>query len=105
MHEPLRLSETDADTDRTTLLVAGELDIATAAQFREAIGGLLGTGCRHGRVDLAEVTFADSSGLGALVWAAHRFDHAGGRLTVANAAGSVASTLKVTGLDKVLAPG
>jgi anti-sigma B factor antagonist len=103
MHAPLTLSETPIETDGCSLAVGGELDIATASQFRTSIGALLGTGCRHVVVDLSEVTFVDSSGLGALVWAAHRMRSAGGEFSVANPSAAILPTLKITGLSRVLA--
>ena len=103
MHAPLTLNETPIETDGRTLAVAGELDIATAAQFRTSIGALLGTGCRHVVVDLSDVLFVDSSGLGALVWAAHRMRSAGGEFSVANPSAAILPTLRITGLGRVLA--
>ena len=105
MHAPLKLRETSTRTGFCRLEVGGELDIATATQFRTAISTLLGTGCRHVVVDLAETTFLDSSGLGALVWAAHRMHAAGGALTVTNPDERVTKILEITGVDRVLQPG
>ena len=102
MHAPLKLSETPQGTRRCTLSVEGELDIATATQFRSSVGALLGTGCRHLRIDLAGTTFLDSSGLGALVWACHRIHAAGGELSVVNPTDGVARTMQITGVDRVL---
>ncbi len=102
MHAPLKLRETSTGTDACRLEVGGELDIATVNQFRTAIGRLMGTGCREIVVDLAETTFLDSSGLGALVWASHRLHAAGGALTVINPDEQVSKTLRVTGVERVL---
>ena len=103
MHSPLTLSETRIETDGRALEVGGELDIATAAQFRRSIGTLLGTGCRQVVVDLSHVTFVDSSGLGALVWAAHRMRSAGGAFSVANPSAEILPTLRMTGVTQILA--
>jgi anti-anti-sigma factor len=102
LHAPLKLSETSRDTDRCTLAVEGELDIATVGQFRRSVSTLLGTGCRHLEVDLGGTTFLDSSGLGALIWASHRIHAAGGEMTVVNPAPRVAKTMQITGVDRVL---
>ena len=103
MHAPLKLHETPIGSDGCTMTLDGELDIATAPQFRRAVGALLGTGCRHLVVDLTDTTFLDSSGLGALVWAAHRLRAAGGELTATNPHERVAQTLRITGVDRLLA--
>ncbi len=103
MHAPLQLNETPLKTDGCTLAVSGELDIATAPQFRTAFGGLLGTGCRHIVIDLSETTFLDSSGLGALVWAAHRMRGAGGEFSVVDPHPAIVPTLEITNVGPVLA--
>ena len=102
MHAPLTLSQTTRGAERCTLTVEGELDVATAPQFRTSVGALLGTGCRDLEIDLAGTTFLDSSGLGALVWAAHRIRAAGGELSVVNPSVHVAQTLEITGIDRLL---
>ncbi|HEX8121011.1 MAG TPA: STAS domain-containing protein [Solirubrobacteraceae bacterium] len=103
MHAPLKLSETMTGADGCTLEVAGELDLATATQFRTEVSKLLGTGCRHLVVDLSRTTFLDSSGLGALVWAAHRLRSAGGQLIATRPTEHVARTLRITGVEHLLA--
>ena len=103
MHALLQLSETPIATDGCTLGAAGDLDLATAPQFRGAIGTLLGTGCRHVVIDLSATTFLDSSGLGALVWAAHRMRAAGGDFSVVSPNASIVTTLEITGAGPILA--
>lgn len=103
MHAPLKLRERPIEADGCALAVAGELELATAPQLRTAIGTLLGTGCRHVVVDLSETTFLDSTGLGALVWAAHRVRSAGGDFSVVRPNRAIVPTLEVTGVGPVLA--
>ncbi len=103
MHAPLTLATTATAAHGCTLAVAGELDLATAPQFRTEVSALLGTGCRAIVVDLSETTFLDSSGLGALVWAAHRLRAAGGSLTAVEPHPQIVATLRVTGVDRVVA--
>ena len=102
MHAPLRIRERPMGIHGCKMDIGGELDIATVGQFRTSISTLLGTGCRRIVVDLAETTFLDSSGIGALVWAAHRLHAAGGKLTVTNPDDQVTKILRVTGVEKVL---
>ena len=103
MHAPLQLSRTEVKTDGCTLAVAGELDLATAQQFRTEFGALLGTGGRHVVVDLSQTTFLDSSGLGALVWVAHRMRGAGGEFSVVDPHPAIVATLEITNVGPVLA--
>ena len=84
------------------LSVVGELDLASATVFREQLGELMGTGRRDVLIDLEATEFLDSSGIGALLWAHHRLEAAGGHLTLVNAHGTVARTLHMTGADRIL---
>jgi anti-sigma B factor antagonist len=86
----------------SVLAVHGELDLASAPQFREAIGALMGTGARHLVVDLSDSDFVDSAGLGALLWAGHRLRAVGGRLTTTGCTPPVERAVRLAGLDELL---
>jgi len=104
MYAPLTLRQTPtAEHDGCRLELEGELDVASAPEFRRVVGSLLGVGCRRVVVDLAGTTFLDSSGLGALVWASHRLHAAGGVLEVINAGERIAQMMRITGVDRLLA--
>jgi anti-anti-sigma factor len=80
---------------------SGELDISTAAELRHA----LLDACEAERlvvVDLARVTFLDSSGLGLLVAASRRMRERGASLHVANAQGVPLRAIRLTNLVDVL---
>ena len=80
------------------LAICGELDLASAPQLRRVIGGLMGTGARNMVIDLSEASFVDSSGMGALLWADHRLQAAGGELTAVNPQPNVARAFEIAGL-------
>jgi anti-sigma B factor antagonist len=98
-HFQLRHEEQGSTSD---VAVVGELDIATAPQFRRAVGDLMGTGVREMTVDLGEIDFVDSSGLGALLWAEHRLKAIGGALSIVNVRDHVQRTFELAGLDTLL---
>ena len=79
--------------------VAGELDVATVPELAHALSTL-----EHCNVDvdLASVTFVDSSGLRCLLEAHRRIDGDGHTLTVRGASSIVRRTFEITGLDEVL---
>ena len=52
-------------------------------------------------VDLGGLTFIDSTGMGALVWARNRTQRHGRDIRLRNPQRAVAKTLSVTGLDQV----
>ena len=84
--------------DVLVLSLAGELDLADAPALREALRGAVERSPRRLVVDLAEVTFVDSTVLGALVEARARI---GGEAFALAAPGlEVRRALEVSGLDR-----
>jgi anti-sigma B factor antagonist len=92
----------DDEDHRALLTVAGELDIATAPRVRTAVAHLMGQGIRHVEVDLSDCVFIDSSGMGALLWSAHRLRAAGGDLVVLHAHGATARTIEMAGVSAIV---
>ncbi len=86
----------------SVLAVTGELDLASAPLFRERVGEALGTGARDLVVDLTDVDFVDSSGLGAILWARHRAHAVGGDLHVDNCCPPVERAFTLAGLTQLL---
>ncbi|HEX6870203.1 MAG TPA: STAS domain-containing protein [Micromonosporaceae bacterium] len=62
----LRMSVTESD-DEVVVSVAGELDMSTAEHLSETVAAQLRRGPNRVVLDLAELTFCDSLGLGTLV--------------------------------------
>jgi anti-sigma B factor antagonist len=92
----------EEDGTRSSLHLAGDLDIAAAPRLRRVLGDLMGSGVREVTVDLEETEFVDSSGLGALLWADHRLTAIGGELTIVNPCEHVARTFALAGLDSLI---
>ncbi|MET7968980.1 STAS domain-containing protein [Micromonospora sp. NPDC005305] len=84
------------------LRLAGELDLATAPELNAAIDRLAAEGHRELLLDLAELTFCDSTGIAAFVRGDNLVTAAGGWLRITGATGRVARVLQVTGLAEVL---
>lgn len=84
------------------LLVSGEVDVATCSELRE-IGekSILVEGCSGIRIDLGQVTFIDSSGIGALIAIRNAADSAGVPVVFANPSSKVLSVLNITRLSDV----
>jgi anti-sigma B factor antagonist len=79
----------------------GELDLAGHATFRDA----LLSACTAGSqvvLDLARVTFVDSSALGLIVGAAKRCRERGAELRVVNPSASVLRVLRLTGVHQLV---
>lgn len=79
------------------LAVSGELDIAGVEEFLEHGDKLVHSGAAVLTVDLADVTFIDSSGIGALV-RLRTSVRDGQRLRLDDVPRSVARVLEITGL-------
>jgi anti-sigma B factor antagonist len=89
----------DLNGDRL-LIVAGELDIATTPELSRMLDRLRA----HGHpvvLDLAAVTFMDSTGLGVLIGALRRINERGGRMALVCADGPVLRVLELTRLTEV----
>ena len=84
--------------DTTVLSIEGELDLATAPDLKWALGDLQASGARHVVVDLAKVSFIDSTALGVLVGAQRALDQ-GVRLAIACDDENVLRIFELTGLD------
>lgn len=61
----------------------GDLDVYTVGSLRDAIGAIIESDNPHIVVDLDNVPFMDSSGLGALMGGVRRVREAGGDLAIA----------------------
>lgn len=93
----IRTTEHD---DHVVLLPVGELDAFTVPAFREALAGLTGTS--RLLIDLSEVPFMDSAGLGALIGGIRRVREAGGEVSVACARPALIRLLHTTGFDRIV---
>jgi anti-sigma B factor antagonist len=78
--------------------VCGDVDIATVAILDRALESAIGGDVRHVVVDLAAVTFLDSTGLRALVHCAQGLDERGGLLTCTQLSDRARRTMELTGL-------
>ena len=81
--------------------VCGEIDIASSDELRSALLTLSDQGVRQVTVDLAELAFIDSTGLGALIRVLKHYRERGGDLKLANPTRPVAKVLEITSLDKL----
>jgi anti-sigma B factor antagonist len=89
------------ETDEVTVCrPVGELDAYTVGQFREALAEL--AVARRLLIDLSEVPFMDSAGLGALIGGIRRAREAGGDVAVACSRPTLTRLLHTTGFDRIV---
>ncbi|MEE6308075.1 STAS domain-containing protein [Plantactinospora veratri] len=83
----------------------GEIDMSTADSLRDCLDELLDQKPEKVVVDLAGVTFLDSSGIATLVRAYNRALNQGAGLNVVNCQANVRRVLELTGLLSVMTEG
>jgi anti-anti-sigma factor len=84
------------------LYVTGELDVSTAPALEHAVARHLDGQGGEFRLDLCGLTFMDSSGAKALVYAHNRVELLGRRLVIVSPTRPVRKVLGVMGLDQVM---
>ena len=83
----------------TRLTVAGELDMATVGDLDHHVGAEVDPGrCRRLVIDVAGVTFCDSSGVHALLRARDAAHRRGVAFVITNPSGITRRTLEITGV-------
>ena len=102
-----RLSDVDISISHTTagsipiVTVSGEVDVYSAPALKDKVLELVGSGHHTLIVDLGDVTFLDSTGLGVLVEARTATAEAGGLLPVVCTQQRILKLFTITGLDGV----
>ena len=81
--------------------LSGELDAYTCSMFRDAIIDVIEQGHPSVVVNMSEVEYIDSSGLGTLVGGLKRSSEKGGKIAVVCSANQICKVFEITGLEKV----
>ena len=90
--------KTLTDDLSVTIAAEGEIDVSCASELRAAIDGALAGEAESIVVDLAQVPYIDSTGIGVLVGAVHRGADAGVSVRVANPQRNVRRVLEMLGV-------
>ena len=88
--------------DSTVIAVSGELDVFTAPKLDASIAEAIEGGSVNLIVDLTDVTFLDSTGLGSMVKGLKRARGQGGSLKVVASAERIVKVFRITGLDQAM---
>ena len=91
-----------SDPPAATIVLDGEIDIATSPAIRRFLMAAISGGDVHLTVDMSGVTFIDAGGIDVLVAAANRAREAGGSLSLLAPSRQVRWLLGVLDLDAVL---
>src|SRR6266536_1535079 len=87
--------------DRAVVHISGEVDLATCPQLRDVLAELVDDGVHHLIVDLEQVSFLDSSGIGVLGVLGRIREH-GGSLRLTAPSPHVRRVLELTGITTLL---
>ncbi len=97
------LSISKSQQDGVTLVsVVGEVDVSNASELRENLDAALAQGVAAVTVNLAEVAYIDSTGIGVLVGAATRAAEDNVAFKVANPQANVRRVLGLLGVEQQL---
>ena len=83
------------------IILTGRFDASAAAGFKESIRSLLQEGSANYVVDLHEVDYIDSGGLGSLVSALRQTRSVEGDIRVSGLSGKVRSVFELTRLHRI----
>ncbi|MBC7305633.1 MAG: STAS domain-containing protein [Dietzia sp.] len=90
-----------ANGDRTVVEVTGEIDVYTAPALREELSSLIDAENTDLVVDLTQVSFMDSTGLGVLVGALKKVRTLGGDLRLVISQEKILKVFRITALTQV----
>jgi anti-anti-sigma factor len=88
--------------NEVTVALAGEVDISNEAELRAALAEVVATKPARIVVDVAGVSYLDSSGVRCLLNAAQDATAAGSELIVCRPVGIVQRVLEICGVDELL---
>jgi len=78
------------------LFVSGDIDVHTAVQFKQAVTSILDVTERHLIIDIHNVEYMDSSGLGILAYAVKRLSHNSGTVNLVGCNPRIDNILYIT---------
>jgi len=84
-----------------TITLSGEVDVYTAPRLKETLIETIESGCANVIVNLEDVGFIDSSGLGVLVGGLRRAKERSGAIRLVCTRENILKIFRITGLDKV----
>jgi anti-sigma B factor antagonist len=97
----LTLTTRDVDGGKTIVAVGGEIDVYTAPKLRDKITELVASGVYDIVIDMEQVEFLDSTGLGVLVGGLKKVRAHDGSLQLVCNQDRLLKIFRITGLAKV----
>lgn len=85
----------------TVIELSGEIDVSCAPQLKDLLQGLVDDGKNRLLINLAGVSFMDSTALGIFINASKRNQQAGGAIKFANPQNELRKVFSLTQTDKI----
>ena len=102
--EYLTVTSSLGEDQQASVTLVGEIDAGSCEALDGELLDVIGNGRTFVDLDMAGVTFMDSSGIRVLVRRGEELAGLGGRLRIASLSKAVRQTLELTGLLDVYAP-
>jgi anti-sigma B factor antagonist len=83
------------------LAIEGEVDVYTSPQLKQDIIELAEKGIKHLIINLSEVEYLDSTGLGVLIGGLKRLRENDGNMALVGPGMRISRIFEITGLDKI----
>ena len=99
MTDSLLRTQLDRSEWPATLVISGELDVASGPVLEHAVARVVDGQGEDFRLDLSELTFMDSTGARSLVRVHHRLESIGRRLVLVSPTPPVRRVIELLGLD------
>jgi anti-anti-sigma factor len=100
---PLEIKEGRLEPDITVLRLSGRLEVSSDSQrLEELVAWLVGDGRLRVLLDLTQLDYIDSAGVGALAMIGGQVKHSGGRLVLAVRDGRVRTVLQFARLNEIM---
>jgi anti-sigma B factor antagonist len=92
----------EGDGASRTVHLEGTCDLATVPALREALMPLAPPEVTRLVINVSQLDFCDSTGLGTMLGALRRMREGDGEFSIAGAHGTVLKLLQITGLDSIV---
>ena len=93
--------EFNAEERHWDMVLTGEVDISNAAQLRGELNKMLEEKAAPATIDIKDLSYIDSTGLGVIIGAYERMKEHGYAMKMVNPAKNVEKLLKITSLDRI----
>jgi anti-anti-sigma factor len=100
--QPFTIDVSEAEAGLSVVALAGEIDMASSGELERQLGALEGAEGFQVVVDLARLTFIDSSGIRALVVAAKAIESRGGTVLLAAPSPNIERVFMTVHLSEVI---